>query len=289
MLAPANQDPYLEAGHPDGVMDSQPCDAHGGIVMPSSHNNFVWYDLMTTDTKAAEAFYSSVVGWRAQSAGMSDRSYTILSAKETPVAGLMPIPAEAGAAGARPMWNGYVGANDVDGFAARITAAGGTLHRGPVDIPDVGRFAVVADPDGASFMLFKGATGAPAEPAAPGTPGHIGWHELYAGNWEKAFAFYSGLFGWTKLDAMDMGPMGVYQIFATDSAPVGGIMTKPKEIPNPMWLYYFNVDDIDAAAARVKDNGGQVLNGPMEVPGGSWIVQGSDPQGATFAVVGPRR
>jgi len=257
--------------------------------MPSSRNNFVWYDLMTTDTKAAEAFYSSVVGWGAESAGMSDRSYTILSAQETPVGGLMPIPPEAVGAGAKPMWSGYVGVNDVDAFAKRVVEAGGTVHSGPEDIPDVGRFAVVADPYGASFMLFKGSTDAQPQAPAPGTPGHIGWHELYTGDWQKAFAFYSGLFGWTKIDAMDMGPMGVYQIFATDSEPAGGMMNKPPEIPAPAWLYYFNVDDIDAAAARVKDNRGKVLNGPMEVPGGSWIIQGSDPQGAIFALVGPRR
>ena len=257
--------------------------------MPNSRNNFVWYDLMTTDSKAAEAFYSSVVGWRAQDAGMPDRSYTILHVKETPVGGLMPLPKEAGAAGARPIWNGYVAVDDVDAVAKRVAQASGTVHRGPEDIPGVGRFAVVADPHGASFMLFKGATDAQPQPPAPGTPGHIGWHELHAGNGEKAFAFYSGLFGWSKADAMDMGPMGVYQIFATDSAPVGGMMTKTESFPAAMWLYYFNVDDIEAAATRVKDHRGKVLNGPMEVPGGSWIIQCSDPQGAMFALVGPKR
>jgi predicted enzyme related to lactoylglutathione lyase len=251
-------------------------------------NNFVWYDLMTTDAKAAEAFYSKVVGWRTQDAGMSDRSYIILSAKETSVGGLMPIPPEARAAGARPFWNGYVGVSDVDGFAKRVKDAGGSVHRGPEDIPGVGRFAVCADPQGASFILFKGNSDAQPQPPTPGTPGHIGWHELYAVNGEKALAFYSGLFGWTKTEAMDMGPMGTYHLFATDSEAVGGMMTKPEQVPVPMWLYYFNVDNIDAAAARTKDNGGQVLNGPMQVPGGIWIVQCSDPQGAMFAMVGPK-
>ena len=257
--------------------------------MPNSRNNFVWYDLMTTDPKAAEAFYSSVVGWRAQDAGMPDRSYTILHVKETPIGGLMPLPTEASAAGARPIWSGYVVVDDVDAVAKRVAQASGTVHRGPEDIPGVGRFAVVADPHGASFVLFKGATDAQPQPPAPGTPGHIGWHELHAGNGEKAFAFYSELFGWTKTEAMDMGPMGVYQIFATDSVPVGGMMTKTEAFPAAMWLYYFNVDDIEAAATRVKDHRGKVLNGPMEVPGGIWIIQCSDPQGAMFALVGPKR
>jgi hypothetical protein len=220
---------------------------------------------------------------------MPDRSYTILSAKETPIGGLMPVQPEAAAAGARPIWQGYVAVNDVDAFAKRVTQAGGTVHRGPEDIPGVGRFAAVADPHGASFLLFKGSTDAQPLPPAPGTPGHIGWHELHAGNGEKAFAFYSGLFGWTKTEAMDMGPMGIYQMFATDSDPVGGMMTKTDEIPAPIWLYYFNVDDIEAATARVRDKGGKVLNGPLQVPGESWIVQCSDPQGAMFALVGPHR
>jgi hypothetical protein len=252
-------------------------------------NNFVWYDLMTTDAKAAAAFYSKVVGWRTQDAGMSDRSYTILSAKETSVGGLMPIPPDARAAGARPFWNGYIGVSDVDGFAKRVKEAGGTVHRGPEDIPGVGRFAVCADPHGATFFLFKGSSDAQPLPVPQGTPGHIGWHELYAGNGEKAFVFYSGVFGWTKTEAMDMGPMGTYQLFATDREAVGGMMTKPEQVPVPMWLYYFNVDDIDAAATRTRDNGGQVFNGPMEVPGGIWIIQCSDPQGAMFAMVGPKR
>jgi predicted enzyme related to lactoylglutathione lyase len=237
--------------------------------MPNSRNNFVWYDLMTTDTKAAETFYSKVVGWRAQDSGMTDRSYTSLHVKEIPIGGLMPLPPEAEAAGAKPIWNGYVAVDDIDAFATRVTQAGGAVHRGPEDIPGVGRFAVVADPHGASITLFKGATGAQPQPPAPGTPGHIGWHELYAGNREKDFAFYSGLFGWAKAEAVDIGPMGIYQTFATNGVPVGGMMTRPEAIPTPMWLYYFNVDHIETAAARVKDNGGKVLNGPLEVPGGS--------------------
>ena len=256
--------------------------------MPTPPSNFVWYDLMTTDIKAAEDFYSGVVGWRAQDSGMTDQTYVILSAGETSVGGLMPLPAEARAAGAGPSWNGYVAVDDVDAFAERVKRAGGAVHRAPEDIPGVGRFAVVADPQGAAFLLFKGSTDEQPKPAAPGTPGHIGWRELHAGDGESAFAFYAGLFGWTKAEAMDMGPMGIYQLFAAGDAPIGGLMTKSEAMPRPFWLYYFNVDAIEAAVSRVKDKGGQVLNGPMEVPGGQWIVQCRDPQGAMFALVGPR-
>jgi uncharacterized protein len=250
---------------------------------------FVWYDVMTSDSKAAETFYRNVVGWDTKDSGLTDRSYTILSAGPTMVGGLMPIPEDARATGLRPRWTGYIGVEDVDASAERVKSAGGTIHRAAEDIPGVGRFAVAADPHGAAFILFNGASGAAPAPAAPGTPGHVGWHELHAGNLEQAFAFYSGLFGWSKGEAMDMGPMGIYQIFATGDGPVGGMMTKTQAMPAPNWVYYFNVEAIDAAAARVTHGGGQVVNGPLEVPGGSWIVQCVDPQGAMFALLGRAR
>jgi predicted enzyme related to lactoylglutathione lyase len=257
--------------------------------MSSLHGTFIWYDLMTTDTKAAEAFYRGVLGWRTQDSGVPGRSYTILSVGETRLGGLMALPAEASAAGARPVWSGYIAVDDVDAYAARVKQAGGSICRGPEDIPGVARFAMTSDPHGAAFFIIKGFSSETPQFPAFGTPGHVGWRELYAGDLESAFAFYSGLFGWTKDQAVDMGPMGTYQLFAVGGAPAGGMMTKPPTIPRPFWLYYFNVDDIEAGTARVKDHGGQILHGPMEVPGGSWIVQCSDPQGAMFALTGPRR
>jgi predicted enzyme related to lactoylglutathione lyase len=256
--------------------------------MTTQQGKFVWYDVMTSDSKAAEAFYRSVIGWDAKDSGMPNGGYTLLSAGSSMVAGLMPIPPEACAHGAKPSWSGYIGVDDVDTMAARVTAAGGAIHRAPQDIPGVGRFAVAADPHGAGFVLFHPNGEAPSPPPPPNAPGHVGWHELRAGDRESDFAFYSGLFGWTKADAIDMGPMGVYQIFATGGAPVGGMMTKTPETPAPHWLYYFNVDNIDAAAARVGKGGGKILFGPQQVPGGSWILNCLDPQGAMFAMVGPK-
>ena len=258
--------------------------------MSTSQGTFVWYDLMTTDTKAAESFYRSVVGWSAADSGMGDRSYTILSAGSTGVGGLMPIPDASTNDGGEPMWSGYIAVDDVDAHAKRVKAAGGAIHHNSEDIPGVGRFAIAADPHGATFMLFRGSRDeAPAAPA-PGTPGTLGWHELHAGDGAKDFAFYADLFRWTKTEAMDMGATGVYQIFATGGKEtVGAVMTKTPETLVPHWLYYFNVDAIDAAAARVRDGGGKTVTGPMEVPGGQWIVQCLDPQGARFALVAPGR
>ena len=256
--------------------------------MSKTLGQFVWYDVMTSDSKAAEAFYRNVIGWDAKDSGMIGRSYTLFSAGPMMVGGLMPIPEEARAMGARPAWNGYVLVDDVDVYTERVKAAGGAIHHAPEDTPGVGRFSVAADPHGAVFILFEGASDEERVPAAPGTPGHVGWHELHAGDLESALAFYSGLFGWTKGEAISMGPMGVYQTFATGEAPCGGMMTKTPETPAPFWLYYFNVEAVEAAMARVKDAGGQIIHGPMQVPGGSWIAHCLDPQGAIFAMVGPK-
>jgi len=244
---------------------------------------FFRYDVMTTDTKAAARFYREVIGWGTQDAG---HGYSLFTVGDRGVAGLMAIPEQA--KGVPPCWMGYIWADDVDAMAARLEKEGGKIHRPPTDVAGVIRFAVVADPQGAGFLIAKGMN-PDAKPLAIGTPGTIGWRELYAAEWKSAFAFYEKLFGWTKADAIDMGPMGTYQLFATGAQPVGGMMTKPDAVPVPNWGYYINVEAIDAAAARVKAAGGSILNGPHEVPGGQWIIQCLDPLGAYFALVAPKR
>jgi uncharacterized protein len=250
-------------------------------------NGFFWYDVMTTDTKAAEAFYRSVVGWETQDAGA--HGYTLFTVNGRGVAGLMAIPEEARKQGVPPAWMGYIHVEDVDGMAARITREGGQLHKGPIEAPGIIRFAVVSDPHGAGFIIAKPLSAETPAPLAIGTPGTVGWHELFAGEWKSDFSFYEKLFGWTKGDAHDMGAMGIYQLFAAGGAPIGGMMTKPPHIPQPHWGYYINVAAIDAAAARVAAAGGAVVNGPMQVPGGHWILQAVDPQGALFALLAPQR
>jgi hypothetical protein len=149
--------------------------------------------------------------------------------------------------------------------------------------------ALVADPQGASFYVMAPIGEAPATPPfAPGVPGHGGWNELRTTDGRGALDFYSRHFGWGKTNEMDMGPMGSYLMFNTGGEPVGGMMNSSDQ-PRPMWLYYFNVDEIGAAKSRVQAAGGEVLNGPHEVSGGTWVVQARDPQGAMFALVGPSK
>ena len=256
--------------------------------MPASHGRFTWYELMTTDTAAAKAFYGNVVGWDMQDMSMPGMTYTLLTVGETPVCGLMALPEEARKMGAPPSWLGYVAVDDVDATTEQGQRRGGKVHMPPMDVPDIGRFSVIADPQGATLGMFKWIDPSSDQPPAPGQPGRVGWHELCTEDWQKAFAFYSELFGWQKADAMDMGPMGTYQMFSAGGEQIGGMFNKPPMVPSPFWLYYFNVDDFDAASERAKAGGAQVINGPMEVPGGSWIVQLTDPQGAMFALVGNR-
>jgi predicted enzyme related to lactoylglutathione lyase len=256
--------------------------------MADQKGRFVWYELMASDTEAAKAFYTKVVGWGTQDGPVPGMAYTMFTTGQMPVGGMMAQPEDARKMGAPPSWIGYVAVDDVDATAERIKRLGGTVHVPPTDIPNVGRFSVVADPQSAVFALFHSPNTCDAPLPEPNAPGRVGWHELSAADWQKAFAFYSELFGWQKADAMDMGAMGTYQIFSVGGQGVGGMMNKPPMVPVPNWLYYINVADIDAAVDRVKTGGGQILNGPMQVPGGSWIIQGKDPQGAMFALVGQK-
>jgi predicted enzyme related to lactoylglutathione lyase len=248
--------------------------------------NFVWYEHMTTDVAKAKDFYGKVVGWTYEGMPMpgdpSGAQYNIIKAGDVQVAGMMQTPPgmewPTG-------WMGHIGVDDVDASAAQCKSLGGAVHREPSDIPGIGRFAVLADPQGAAFMIFKGTNEAP--PSHDGSKdGHIGWRELMAGDMPKVWDFYAQMFGWTKGDSHDMGPMGVYQLFlAGGDKPIGGMMTKPAEVPVAHWAYYFNVDNATAAAERVTAAGGQVIMGPHEVPGPMYIVQAIDPNGGHFALL----
>jgi uncharacterized protein len=220
---------------------------------------------------------------------MPGMAYTLFTVGETHVSGLMDLPEDARKRSAPPSWLGYVAVDDVDATAEHAKRLGGAVHVPPRDIPNVGRFSIIADPQGATLgLLFRSSNPGQDHPPELGSAGRAGWNELLATNWETAFAFYGELFGWRKAEAVPIGERGVYQLFSAGGLPIGGMFTKPPMVPVPFWLYYFNVSDIDAAAARVTASGGQILNGPMEVPGGSWIVQCRDPQGAMFALVGAR-
>ena len=255
---------------------------------------FFWYELMTSDIEGAKAFYKAVVGWEMTAFGGAGEGYggppyTLLEVDNgRGIGGIMAIPDDAAAHGLRPVWVGYVHVAEIDAMVEELKAAGGTVHKAPADIPSVGRFAVVADPQGAMFNLLQ-PDGPDAPPLPRGTIGKIDWHELHSTDWESGCSFYAMLFGWAKTIAMDMGPMGTYQLFSMGTGEDDGGMMNSPDRPSPSWMFYVTVPEIDAAAARIMANGGKISMGPHEVPGGAWIVCGEDPQGATFALTAPKR
>ncbi len=245
--------------------------------------SFVWCELMTTDTAAAGSFYRKVVGWTSVPFA-PDGSYIVFNnLAGAGAAGLMLLPDEAKQMGAPPNWMMYVGTPSVDDTAFRIAQLGGRVLKQPADIPNAGRFAVVQDPFGAVFGIFQPPPNRPGRGGQTGL-GDFSWFELYTPNPDGAWKFYETLFGWEKTSAMDMGEMGVYQMFGRGGGiPNGGIMKPPPGTP-AAWMPYALVKDARAAAATATAHGGKIVMGPMEVPGGDWIAQGMDPQGAMFAV-----
>jgi predicted enzyme related to lactoylglutathione lyase len=243
----------------------------------------VWYELMTTDMHAAEDFYKRVVGWKTTPFEDARHPYTVFNRSgDVGVGGVMTKPAEVKAP---PFWAMYIGAPNLEEAVSKITRLGGKAHTEVIEIPSVGRFQMMMDPQGAAFYVMQPAS---SEERPEGTPevGEGSWHELMTTDWQAAMKFYEQAFGWQPSEAMDMGPDGKYQMFNRPHGMIGGMMNKPKQMADvpPNWLIYFRVPDVDAAAERIQANGGKILNGPMEVPGGDRVVTAADPQGAAFGL-----
>ena len=237
---------------------------------------------MTSDVKAAESFYTTVVGWTVAPFDPNG-GYDILKRPDgAGIGGAMKIPE---GMHFPPHWMMYIGVPNLDAAVAHVKRLGGSTLSELHDMPNVGRFQALKDPQGAAFSILEPAPSSPERPEAPPEPGDVSWRELYTTDAAAAMKFYAELFGWRETQAMDMGPMGKYHIFARGS-DLGGMMNTPKEMAQvpPNWGLYFRVNDLDAAIGRITANGGQVLNGPMEVPGGDRIVNAMDPQGAAFSL-----
>jgi uncharacterized protein len=260
--------------------------SNGGTGMVDYPGHFAWYELITTDMASARTFYTDVMGWGVREASTAALTYELFTAARVSVGGLMELPEEARKKGAMARWVGYVSVDDLEVTADRLKRLGGTVYVPPTDT-NIGRISVVADPQTATLALVKGLKPGQAQPAEPGKPGRISWHELLAADTERAFAFYSELFGWRRAEA-EVGPRDTYQLFSVGGRTVGGMFTKRADEQIPFWLYYFNVGDLDGAMARVKTGGGQIFEGPLELADGSWIARCRDPQGAAFALQGKR-
>lgn len=258
------------------------------------HGDYIWYELLTSDADAAQAFYGRLVGWTASDSGTPGMDYRILSAGEHGIGGLMQITPDMAQNGARPTWLGYVAVDDVDRMIESVEHGGGKVMLPAMDVPDVGRIAMVADPQGAPFYVMKPIGDGPSLAFSYDEPrvGHCAWNELVTSDQKEAWHFYGTRFGWTKDGEMDMGPMGTYDFIrhkGIADGVIGAIFKGTAEMGPPHWNAYFRVADIDAAKATAEAEGGTVIHGPQEIPGGDFVINGIDPQGAHFALVGGRK
>jgi predicted enzyme related to lactoylglutathione lyase len=261
--------------------------------MSSKHGDFIWYELITPDTKASQEFYSKVLGWQFEDSGQEGMDYQIVLAPEggyeepKHVAGLMGMDPNQLPMG-KPMWLGYIGVDDVDQSVAQIEMVGGTVCMPAMDIPNVGRIAMVSDPQGVPFYVMRGASNEKSPAFADDQPrlGHCAWNELMAADQAAAWSFYGDQFSWVKEGEMDMGEQGTYDFIRHDFL-LGAIMTAPAGVA-PQWSFYFRVAQIDVAVEKVEANGGTVTMGPQEIPGDEFFINGIDPQGAAFCLIGVR-
>ena len=262
--------------------------------MSCGHGAFVWYELITADPDGAKRFYDAVVGWDVDIGGMGSDSYHLINRTDGGQAGgILPLTAEMRAHGARPVWLGYVGVDDVDAAVSAVEADGGKVMMPAWDTP-FGRIAMVTDPQGAPFYLMKpvapsGQEATENDVFSVDQPQHVRWNELSTTDSDAAVAFYTRHFGWSQEGDMDMGEYGKYRFIQHDGVMIGAIMPKMPQMPVSLWTYYIGVDDIDRASEAVKAGGGSILHGPIEIPGGDYALNAMDPQGAAFALVGPRK
>lgn len=262
--------------------------------MTTPTGSFIWYELVTGDADAAAAFYGNVVGWTlgANEMPQAGMDYRMIERSDGGYAGgVLTLTDEMIGGGAKPGWLGYIYVADVDTAAAAIEADGGVVQMQPITLEGVGRFAMVADPQGATFYLM---TPDSADDEAGSTvftvdkPQTVRWNELVTPDDDAAVAFYGQHFGWGQEGAMPMGPMGDYRFLQSGETTIGAVMREGENMPQPGWSFYFGVEDIDRAARAVSDGGGRTLGEPQQIPGGEFSLHALDPQGAYLGLVGPR-
>ena len=253
--------------------------------MRNKHGDFIWYELMTADPGAAKAFYDPVAGWTIEAQASNPMDYRMIDTGDGMVGGTLTLTREMTEHGARPTWLGYIGVDDVDATVTAIEGKGGKSLMPAHDIPDVGRIAMVADPQGVPFYVMRGAVDQVSTSFAPDKPGHTAWNELQTSDLEAAKLFYTDAFGWTLGDVMPMGEMGDYQFIDHGGRMIGAMMTAPAGARTGWGFAFFN-RDVDAAVERIRELGGTVNQGPMEVPGDQRAVMATDPEGVPFMLVG---
>lgn len=247
-------------------------------------NTFCWSELMTTDAAGSKQFYAGLFNWQLEDTPVTEDSvYTMASVKGKNVGAMYQQNAEQKKQGIPSHWLSYVSVSDVNATASKAKELGGNVIMEPMDVFDIGKMAVIADPEGAVFALWQPLKHIGAELA--NEPGAFTWNELYTNEVDRAGAFYTNLFDWGSQSA-DMGGMK-YTSFMNGERPAAGMLKiAPEwgEVP-PHWLVYFAVDDCDAGARKVKELGGQINLEPSDIPEVGRFALAQDPQGAVFAII----
>ncbi|MEZ0244995.1 MAG: VOC family protein [Sphingomonas sp.] len=258
--------------------------------MTNAHGSFIWYELLTRDAKAAKAFYDPVVGWNIDAeAPPGGMDYRMINAHDGQAGGVMQLNADMVAGGAKAIWLGYFGVDDVDASVAAIVAEGGQVHLPAFDIPNVGRLAMVTDPQGVPFYVMRGFSSESSTAYQRFGTGHVSWNELMTPDDAAAIAFYGKTLNLSTAGTMPMGEMGDYTFLANAESKgeaIGAVMRAPPGVPAG-WGFYFRVPEIQAAKAAVVAGGGSVRQDPMQVPGGEWVINCTDPEGVSFGLVSP--
>jgi predicted enzyme related to lactoylglutathione lyase len=251
---------------------------------PPSVGRFVWHDLMTTDPEKAQQYYADLLGWTYKDFDMGPGGvYRMIHAGGTEWGGFMSLDS---GSGIPSHWISYVTVPDVDAATAKAQELGGQAPVPGTDIPSVGRFAVIASPQGAYVSPYKSESSQEMPDPTP-APGIFVWHELLSQDPQEEGKFFSEIFGW-RIEDMPMGEMGTYYLFKRldNGKDAGGMLKKPSEGPSA-WLPYIMVEDADATAARTQELGGTVHVPPTDIPNVGRFTVTSDPTGAYIAFLKP--
>lgn len=265
-------------------------DASPALEAQTTPSTFIWYELMTPDPDGAKEFYDAVVGWNIEPKSNFPNGYRMIGRSDGKFAGgILPLTSEMAEHGAHPTWVAYLHCSDVDASARAIEQADGKILMPPFEIPEIGRVAMVADPQGAQFYLMKpsppaGDPDAQSDVFSPREQQRVGWNELSTSDVDAALRFYEEQFGFTSDEFMPMGEMGEYRFLQDRGTPIGAAFRNP-EGPS-RWRFYFRVPSISAARKAAESRGATISMGPHQVPTGEWVIGGTDPQGAEFALVG---
>ncbi len=250
------------------------------------HGRHTWRENFSDDPAANRAWYNGFMNWGHEAQDMGDFVYDMFKAGDLVLGGFCQLAEDQKKMGAPAHWLTYISVDDVAGGCGRAKEKGGQVLAEPFKVPGVGEIAILMDPQGGVFALFHGETEDPDHHNPPPPHGDYWWAEYMAKDAPAAVDFYTHVLGWGT-QTMPM-PNGEYTVFTVGEDGSCGCMAMPEGVQAPShWSVYFAVDDVDAAAATATSSGGNILAGPMDMPGVGRFVSVADPQGSVVGLITP--